>query len=92
MAVFEIGERQARPKVHGAAAFWGWLLIMEAATCLGSLAGFDHVAQVHNQSATLPARHGEFCVHATAVLSEPDWIGQLRPASAMPAGGHEDMR
>jgi hypothetical protein len=53
----EISGYQPESKVVGAAAFWGCILTVEAGTCLGLLASFDHVARVENQITTWPALH-----------------------------------
>ena len=71
----EMSGYQAQSKVVRAAAFWGCLLTIEAATCLGMLASFDHVAQVEDQIRTWPARHPESCEHTTSSLPQPDSKG-----------------
>ena len=79
---------QAQSKMGHAAAFWGCLLTIEAVTCLGLLASFDHVAQVENQITTWPALHAEWCEHTTSPSTPPDSesIAQLPCVSAGVAG------
>jgi hypothetical protein len=79
---------QAQSKMGHVAAFWGCLLTIEAATCLGLLASFDHVARVENQITTWPALHAEWCEHTTSPSSQPDSerIAQLPCISAGLAG------
>jgi len=67
----EISGSQAQSKIGQAAAFWGCLLTIEAATCLGLLASFDHFAQVENQITTWPALHAEWCEHTTSPWPQP---------------------
>ena len=83
-----ISGSQAQSKMGRGAAFWGCLLTIEAVTCLGLLASFDHVARVENQITTWPALRAEWCEHTTSPSGQPasKGIAQLPCVSAGVAG------